>query len=273
LRTAPPRPASAFDQFRRRWFYAHRAQIESALPGAVLAIRLAEPAPAVQSAFLSQRRRPNEPDPALTFHGTQHRNLASILRYGFLQPGQTPRAGRTVRVANGSAFGLGVYSSMTAGYSVSYCRGAQTMLVCAALLGNAGTAAAAAGCPGGRFGPVAVHNNIVVAFDSRRIVPLFFLDFDMRRRTQAAATRAAPAPNPVPVPAVSAAAAANERKRELAATRKAAQRQRRPVTAATVIPQQRRFLRDLLRALHSRHARDGQKHRQTQLQSSGSSAL
>ena len=53
--------------------------------------------------------------PLLTFHGTQNqRALNSILQHGYLLPGeQHPTEGYSLRIANGSALGVGVYSART----------------------------------------------------------------------------------------------------------------------------------------------------------------
>jgi hypothetical protein len=57
--------------------------------------------------------------PRITFHGTSRRNVPSIVRWGFIIPGQT--AGKQhVGVAFGSSFGTGIYTSPDADYALSY---------------------------------------------------------------------------------------------------------------------------------------------------------
>jgi len=93
------------------------------------------------------------------FHGTNEANLGSIYAQGLVIPGQ----GNNIRVANGSAHGLGIYTAVVSnpGLSRSYARGSyQPLLVCGVLdskdrmdVYNTGTAR--------------------VIFDTRRVAPLF----------------------------------------------------------------------------------------------------
>jgi hypothetical protein len=57
--------------------------------------------------------------PRPTFHGTDRWDVSSIVRWGFVLPGQ--RAGnRTVGIAYGSSFGRGIYTSPDAEYALMY---------------------------------------------------------------------------------------------------------------------------------------------------------
>ncbi|CAH0056318.1 unnamed protein product [Clonostachys solani] len=62
--------------------------------------------------------------PRLTFHGTQRQNVPSIVRHGFVAPGaRNPELGETQEVRCGSTYGRGIYSSPSAGFSLSYSDG------------------------------------------------------------------------------------------------------------------------------------------------------
>jgi hypothetical protein len=67
--------------------------------------------------------------PTMLFHGTSDVNWASIAARGFFVPGQGG-----VRVVNGSAYGLGVYTATTPSISTGYVRGARAIFVCAGLI-------------------------------------------------------------------------------------------------------------------------------------------
>jgi len=261
----PAAGPSEFEVFRRRWFYSNRAHIESALPTkCVQSIRLADPAPAVQSAFMALQRHSSQPGPTVTFHGTRAENIPSILAHGFLRPGRVVSPGRSVRVANGSSFGMGVYSSTTAGFSVGYCGGGSTMFVCAMLMGKAAAQQQQKQQRSGRHrgqvraeGSVRVHGNIVVAFDERRIVPLFFLDFDPQTYQNSVYNLpAAPAKRPLPL--LPCPPKTDKQDRAL---------QRKIIERELPVPP-RQLLRTILRALHSRGVHSGRQIKQLQLHSS-----
>jgi hypothetical protein len=59
--------------------------------------------------------------PRVTFHGTQRHFVPSIVRYGFLIPGdKNPGTGAEHGVRCGSTYGRGIYSSPNADFSLSY---------------------------------------------------------------------------------------------------------------------------------------------------------
>ena len=77
------------------------------------------------------RARVGELQPAL--HGTHESNLSSIYSQGLLIPGQ---GGNSVRIANGSVYGVGIYTAYVkdASLSWSYSRGeSRPVLVCGVL--------------------------------------------------------------------------------------------------------------------------------------------
>ncbi|KAE8443283.1 hypothetical protein EG329_001999 [Mollisiaceae sp. DMI_Dod_QoI] len=82
--------------------------------------------------------------PKVTFHGTQRRNVSSIVRYGFVKPGD--KAGdKEISVACGGSYGYGVYTSPDPEYALMYSsEGHKTasedlpgirLIVCAVLMG------------------------------------------------------------------------------------------------------------------------------------------
>ena len=116
------------------------------------------------------------PSPQLVFHGTQLKNIESILRYGFLVPNQShPKNSEApiITSVNGQAHGPGIYCSTTADYSVSYMHTTNTLLVCAALPHQTKSGRA-------RF----VHGNIIVLPKVEQIIPLFLVDIQHTNLSQ-----------------------------------------------------------------------------------------
>jgi hypothetical protein len=80
-----------------------------------------------------------------------------------------------IRVANGSALGLGIYTAMRASYSASYAWGtSSTIFVCAAL--TTGAQSGRLRSDGGA--EVTVSGDVVVLKNEARVCPLFLLDFE-----------------------------------------------------------------------------------------------
>ncbi|KAL2060746.1 hypothetical protein VTL71DRAFT_9388 [Oculimacula yallundae] len=83
--------------------------------------------------------------PTVTFHGTQRHLVSSIVRWGFVKPGE--RAGKeTVLMHSGASFGVGIYSSPEISFALHYASDQHTqtrsedipglrMIVCATLMG------------------------------------------------------------------------------------------------------------------------------------------
>ena len=133
--------ASAFDQLRWQFLKDFGESICGPLVDGYKTAWTLRPAPLhteVQNKFLrafSCRAEKRELQPAL--HGTDERNLSSIYRRGLLIPGGIGGSGgNDVRVANGSAHGLGIYTAYAGSACVSfgYSRGnLRPMLVCGVL--------------------------------------------------------------------------------------------------------------------------------------------
>jgi hypothetical protein len=220
----------------------------------VSSIRLAQPSLPVQQMFMKRMDELGDRSPCVTFHGTPDRNLASIQEHGFLRPGRAIPGvvGRSVPVAHGSSYGRGVYSSTTAQYSVGFCQGGSSMFVCAVLTGNksdpssvSGQRRANPGVPAvSSSSDLRVHGNIMVAFDERRIVPMFILDFNLAVENGSVA------------PAAARFARRGDMKQQRAQDRKDTRR------GAGMLP--RPLLRALLRAVHSRIQHEGRTLKQIQ---------
>jgi hypothetical protein len=173
----------AFNLFRLAWFEAHRARIVRSLAG-IRALRLAQPSYEVQTRFLAAAARANihsgDRNTLASFHGTARHNVDSILQHGFLRPGGLhPETGRRMPVVHGSSYGVGIYSSLTAPYSLHYCHAHDSMFVCAVLDVNR---------PGGL---VKHGGGICVAHDQAIIVPMLEMDFDRSVANSGAAVSAA----------------------------------------------------------------------------------
>jgi hypothetical protein len=112
------------------------------------------------------------------FHGTDAKNLSSIYKSGLVIPGQ----GNNMKVAHGSAHGLGIYAATidNPGISWGFCSGSLTgnesMLVCCVIDDSV------MGSQAGFMGNFPIHadsgnirrvGNAIVSFDHRRIAPLF----------------------------------------------------------------------------------------------------
>jgi len=108
------------------------------------------------------------------FHGTAAGNLSSIYKNGLLIPGVE----NTLKVANGSAHGLGIYTATIDNpqLSLGFCCGEQSMLVCG-VLSNAVSNSSIE-----HIGNLQVTSescdvlhvgNAMVIFDIRRVAPLF----------------------------------------------------------------------------------------------------
>lgn len=182
-RVLPPTPApvrirSPFEAFRAAWYQRHREHIQHALPitsgSHVAAVRPASINPTVAARFMRLRSNLSQRDPLLTFHGTSSANHESILERGFLIPGRTYRDGVRIGVANGSAYGRGIYSSTDLTMSLGYtrCTGpVQRLFVCATLTDYHRNVRVSS-----LNGEVRHHGQMVIFFREQRIVPMFFID-------------------------------------------------------------------------------------------------
>ena len=168
---------TGFEEFRYNFYLKYRAQLENALSlnyGSyyITGVRFCPTGSEARSRFMRclQTLRPREDEVPLVFHGTHLDAMDSICRKGLLVPEQH-KNGVTVR--NGSALGLGIYSSKNAATSTCYARGTSTMFVCAAITTGAHqyqyNTTLTPEC--------VVSGDVVVLMKENRICPLFLIDF------------------------------------------------------------------------------------------------
>jgi len=118
-----------------------------------------------EAAHLQQRNA------KMVFHGTPVRNLGPIMQHGLVVPGSAD-APVKVQIANGSAYGVGIYGADHFETSVTYCQGSSRMLVC--------------GVVGTKSLGVKMHHAITVITDAKLICPLVTLTWRAQGREYAA---------------------------------------------------------------------------------------
>jgi len=101
---------------------------------------------------------PEHVTPTVVYHGTRVSNIPSIVRKGLLVPGF--KSG--IPVANGSAYGVGIYTSTDVSVSLSYVRDGSKVLICAILNDVSG---------------VSNHGSILVVKDSSYVLPCFVAEY------------------------------------------------------------------------------------------------
>merc|ERR1712039_939531 len=135
-------------------------------------------APEVQTSFLEVWKNDAGPTVALrpVFHGTNKKNLASIFERGFLVPGM----GNGLKVVNGSAHGLGIYTANLGAATLSrgFSRGAEGLLV-GGVLDDAKPVDSNQLCGNLRLlaeSPAVRHVGVAtVVFDPRHVAPFFYV--------------------------------------------------------------------------------------------------
>lgn len=171
-----------FEHFRKRFLEEHGLNFCSHLRssfGGPLFLKPTPLAEGVQQKFLTATEE-LEGRLIPTYHGTSEHNFPSIFQRGLLVPYE---ANNGIRVANGSAHGVGIYTATMESpqLSLGFIRGpfsrSRQLLVCG-LLDDAVSALAEPKS----FGALTVKaesdavrhvGNAVVIFDSRRVAPLF----------------------------------------------------------------------------------------------------
>mmetsp|Transcript_35682 Transcript_35682/g.70615 ORF Transcript_35682/g.70615 Transcript_35682/m.70615 type:complete len:752 (+) Transcript_35682:51-2306(+) len=117
------------DAFLREHGYCVRRHLSKVFPGYCIRLLRAPVSLPLQASFLQTWRDADRAGVLLrpAFHGTKVANLESIFERGLLIPGQ----GNTLRVVNGKAHGLGIYTARvrTPCLSKSFARGNAGMLV------------------------------------------------------------------------------------------------------------------------------------------------
>jgi hypothetical protein len=190
FQTSLPSTFKSYYEFCRHFYNTHNSALRSCLNPQrgtrVTGFRISPPRKHLTSRFLSKMSSLRT-YPALSFHGSSMDNMQSIVDYGLLLPGQKAGNQREIRVKNGSAHGVGIYSSRTAGYSLSYASGVTSMFVCAVLDRDRETVQtnnlpSVVNFPNHGYcyecHDIRTANNIVVAFSPSRILPVLIMDFD-----------------------------------------------------------------------------------------------
>ncbi|KAF8070017.1 hypothetical protein FPV67DRAFT_996493 [Lyophyllum atratum] len=86
----------------------------------------------------------------IVFHGTSYKNVGSIVRSGFVVPGQRAASGKAIGIRCGTTWGQGIYTSPSPSYGLRYANYAykdgmkgrhrllpgQKLIVCAVLMGR-----------------------------------------------------------------------------------------------------------------------------------------
>jgi hypothetical protein len=105
--------------------------------------------------------------PAILFHGTRSTNIRSICHSGLMVPG---RSG--VKVLNGSAYGVGIYTAKNPGYSTSYTN-CDLMFVCLGLVGP-------------QIKTLKDVGQICVFFEEQLVVPMWVVQFTRTKSSSSA---------------------------------------------------------------------------------------
>ncbi|CAE7410406.1 unnamed protein product [Symbiodinium sp. CCMP2592] len=135
----------------------------------------------VQRMFMDAQQTSKKPDalqPAL--HGTNQSNLGSIYSRGLLIPGNH----NGLRVVNGSAYGLGIYTAyvQNASMSMNYSRGPlRPVLVCGVIDEKSGATQ-----PMGRSGDVYYTSHARIFYKEELVAPLFEATFSGKHATAGA---------------------------------------------------------------------------------------
>ena len=171
------RKPNKFSYFRYRFYQKHHEKIKASLNSlcgtTIDNIRLAPVNKSIQNQFLEGLHQKGRSVPQLVYHGTNFKNVGSILRYGFLVPNQahpTNKHAPIIQSLNGRAYGEGIYCSRRASYSLGYTRSTNTLLVCAAIPKY------------NQMGKVQYFGDILVLPHVSQIIPLFLMDFSYLNR-------------------------------------------------------------------------------------------
>ncbi|KAF8855832.1 hypothetical protein BDZ45DRAFT_727889 [Acephala macrosclerotiorum] len=135
--------------------------------------------------------------PRVTFHGTQRHKVSSIVRYGFVKPGD--KAGRTkIEVECGASFGVGIYTSPDFEYALWYSNpsfnfGSRVqpeaipgirLIVCATVMGLALPVSREDTRRTTEIADEAAHSHVspdnleYIVFDAAQIIPCYVIHLD-----------------------------------------------------------------------------------------------
>jgi len=128
----------------------------------------------------------------VAFHGTRAENVGSIVTKGLIVPDR-----KNVRVASGSRYGLGIYTSPDINFSLHYTRGTGRLLVCAVLPGhkficNDHNVEYGQGCVKGYDSHQSEDRTELVLFKASQVLPCYVIHYKytphMREKPRSEAT-------------------------------------------------------------------------------------
>ncbi|TVY87770.1 hypothetical protein LAWI1_G006740 [Lachnellula willkommii] len=137
-------------------------------------------------------------NPKVSFHGTSRLLVSSVVRYGFIKPGDRA-GGLVIGIRWGASFGVGIYSSPSASFSLFYANmseGSQQktrvedlpglrLIVCAVLMGRAlevtrdATRRTTSIADQTAQSHVSPDGNEYVVFDASQIIPCYVIHLDL----------------------------------------------------------------------------------------------
>jgi len=149
--------------------------------------------------------------PRVTFHGTNRRNVSSIVRHGFVKPGDKA-GGNTIKIACGASFGVGIYSSPYPTYSLTYAditSGSKQktkpedlpglrLIVCAVLMGRTLGVTRDETRRTTEIADTSAHSHVspnqceYVVFDNAQIIPCYVIHLDLGAEAAKKALQHAP---------------------------------------------------------------------------------
>jgi hypothetical protein len=150
--------------------------------------------------------------PRVSFHGTQRHVIPSIVRHGFIKPGD--KAGNEdIEVRCGASFGVGIYSSPWSEYSLFYANMSDgspqktrpedipglRLIVCAVLMGRALQVTRDDTRRTTEIADKTAHSHVspngfeYIVFDAAQIIPCYVLHLDLGVQEARKAMRQAPA--------------------------------------------------------------------------------
>lgn len=138
--------------------------------------------------------------PVVTFHGTNRHVVSSIVRHGFVKPGdQIGKAGETLEIRCGASFGVGIYSSPSPDYALWYSNMSSPdqqitraedipgmrIIVCAVLMGRSLQVTREATRQTTEIADRGAHSHVspnkleYVVFDCAQIIPCYVVHLDL----------------------------------------------------------------------------------------------
>ncbi len=116
----------------------------------------------------------------VSYHGTRAENVGNIVKTGLQVPSTDPNA--KVKVASGSRYGLGIYTSPKINFSLHYTRGTGRLLVVATLPGrrfmcNDSNVSYGGGCKSGYDSHQSHDGTELVLFKAAQVLPCYVIHY------------------------------------------------------------------------------------------------